>query len=750
MDANDLKMLVMGTAGPDLDPGFDYFLVKDNSQGGTAAAAALVHVGNGSNPAVTKLFLPKKYTLIINGGILYWQVPKPTARLLPLTRGTKVADVAGAGLDTGFDWYEVAYRLDDDVVYNKSYLTKNPTATPAKEFETEPHTLVLHADTLYWKTAIRVKATGIVCDPNPTFDWLHWETRVNAAEYQKNKVALAYGLYAVPLDQRAEVVAAYELPEILCQAFFPGMSVSEVQAISEQSCRWRGGKDKAGTVRATSLEELPAARTETVIHAPQMMILPYNYYANDESSYSIGTNLAAEIVPGPAFRLQKVWPLWESASRSSVSSLTPTLDEDLAKAQRLGEQWTYRSKTPPGKPEMPPEYKDKPFQMGKFTDCYSVKTGVRWLGKVAQGSGDPGGGKDVLESNALLASMRSDWVEHVEATVGTAPSLIVLRELLTVTYPNNYRGTRDGYQIRDLRPLDTKKIYFPPLSIPFGGQEFVDAYNTRHKGHELDFETFWREAYAKPLGKAKAELLLRYGMQLTTPNPQNFLLEFDATTLEPTGVVVIRDIGDAKIHSEVIQQIGMDQPVIQYELTNPERPGYLPAQTNNADRADDHARHDRLDQYPLDTRTHWHQYSTFKDKYGGKYLPNTMMTTVRWGRAHYEAYVDHLATRLEHPALRLPIFGKAAYDRLAVTTEIEPNLSKGEAAKKVLTEALLRVKGDHSAVTPALYETLISEKKFSESEIVYTEWVWEVHTDEVLHALLSKPEVLLKVKQKWV
>lgn len=58
--------------------------------------------------------------------------------------------------------------------------------------------------------------------------------------------------------------------------------------------------------------------------------MPYNFYANDLGTYSIGTYLDDEVKPGPAFRLKKFWPLWESASRSSVSVLEPTTPEDLA------------------------------------------------------------------------------------------------------------------------------------------------------------------------------------------------------------------------------------------------------------------------------------------------------------------------------------------------------------------------------------------------------------------------------------
>ncbi len=94
-----------------------------------------------------------------------------------------------------------------------------------------------------------------------------------------------------------------------------------------------------------------------------------------------------------------------------------------------------------------PSLKDKPFELATMGSAsFSVKTGVRYIGNRAQGSGDAGGGKDVLETNALLASMRSEWIETVDEKIPADPNLIMLRELLTVTYPNPSRGTRDGFQ----------------------------------------------------------------------------------------------------------------------------------------------------------------------------------------------------------------------------------------------------------------------------------------------------------------
>src|SRR5262249_5185490 len=272
-------------------------------------------------------------------------------------------------------------------------------------------------------------------DANPEFDWLTYETRINSAKFQKDKTPVAYGLFAVPLDHGAEVVAWEMLPDLLAGAFFPGMSLAEVQEVSKQTCRWRGAGGKPTGHGPNSPAEQTAARGQAVIHAPRMMVMPYNYYANDNQSHAIGTILESEVKPGPGFRLKKVWPLWETAPRASLACLEPTSEADLAQTGQLATNWEYRSKQTPTGADLPTSVKDKPFKLGspEFKDSYSVKTGVRWLGQTPQGSGDAGGGKDVLESNALLASMRSDWVEHGEKAKGRAPKLIVLTELVPVT-----------------------------------------------------------------------------------------------------------------------------------------------------------------------------------------------------------------------------------------------------------------------------------------------------------------------------
>src|SRR5258706_1816663 len=58
-------------------------------------------------------------------------------------------------------------------------------------------------------------------EPNPDFDWLIYETRLNARDYKKRKSAVGYGLFVLPLDEDVDIVASEKIPDILVEAFFP-------------------------------------------------------------------------------------------------------------------------------------------------------------------------------------------------------------------------------------------------------------------------------------------------------------------------------------------------------------------------------------------------------------------------------------------------------------------------------------------------------------------------------------------------
>jgi hypothetical protein len=123
-------------------------------------------------------------------------------------------------------------------------------------------------------------------------------------------------------------------------------------------------------------------------------------------------------------------------------------------------------------------------------------------------------------------------VRAVDARLGADPELIVLTEALGVTVP----GTDTGFLVRDLRALCDGSFYLPAFAIPFVGGAVAAL-------HGREFAAFWGAAYAEPVGRAKARLLARYGLQYQTPNPQNILVQLDRR-LCPTGAIVFRDLAD--------------------------------------------------------------------------------------------------------------------------------------------------------------------------------------------------------------
>jgi hypothetical protein len=129
-----------------------------------------------------------------------------------------------------------------------------------------------------------------------------------------------------------------------------------------------------------------------------------------------------------------------------------------------------------------------------------------------------------------------EWVKllaRVDALLGPDALVDVVKEALVVLVP----ASETCFLVRDLRTFQDGRYRLPALSIPWVGRQIAWR-------HGADFGSFWAEHYAEPVGRAKARLVVRAGLQFDTPNPQNLLVELDAA-LRPTGRVVIRDLGDA-------------------------------------------------------------------------------------------------------------------------------------------------------------------------------------------------------------
>ncbi|HXX48749.1 MAG TPA: hypothetical protein VEN47_11000 [Myxococcota bacterium] len=135
-------------------------------------------------------------------------------------------------------------------------------------------------------------------------------------------------------------------------------------------------------------------------------------------------------------------------------------------------------------------------------------------------------------------------VRAVDARLGPDPGLIVLCESLGV----RVRGSETGFLVRDLGPLRDGCFYLPAFSIPFVGRALAAL-------AQREFAAFWADAYAEPVGRAKARLLARYGLQYVTPNPQNILVQLDRA-LRPTGAIVFRDLADTDFVTDSARACG--------------------------------------------------------------------------------------------------------------------------------------------------------------------------------------------------
>jgi hypothetical protein len=131
-------------------------------------------------------------------------------------------------------------------------------------------------------------------------------------------------------------------------------------------------------------------------------------------------------------------------------------------------------------------------------------------------------------------------LDRADALLPPEPSLLVIREALVILVP----GSESAVVVRDLSPF-RKLYYLPGLSIPWVGHAIA-------RRHGSDFATYWAEHYAAPTGRAKAALFARTGLQQTTPNPQNLLVELDPR-LRPTGRIALRDIGDADCATNALE-----------------------------------------------------------------------------------------------------------------------------------------------------------------------------------------------------
>ena len=152
-----------------------------------------------------------------------------------------------------------------------------------------------------------------------------------------------------------------------------------------------------------------------------------------------------------------------------------------------------------------------------------------------------------LNDDINAAVRRSDLIDAMDQRLGADPDLLILRDVMSV----RDKESGNGYIVRDLSPLLDGHLYLPAFSIPFEGKNIAQKAGA-------DVLSYWGQHYVAAVAKAKAKLLLRYGLVMHTPNAQNFLIQM-TPELRPTGKIVVRDLGDSYHVPKILEAIGEPQ-----------------------------------------------------------------------------------------------------------------------------------------------------------------------------------------------
>jgi len=407
---------------------------------------------------------------------------------------------------------------------------------------------------------------------NPDADWLTFESCFNHPIYTKTNQQVQMGLFAIESHNvKVFVTRSMDGKTLakLCKAFFPQFTPGDLLKKACGECDWQKdlGLQKV-FVNLLSAEEVQASRDDNVLHLPTYAVLPYNYRDNIFGSITIGSKAKSE----QGFNLWKLpqkWPMWHTTSRSCVVDISEVAPwpEPLVP---ISNAWWYA------------EEGDQPLGSGSHLTterlgvCFSLKSGVEKVGSARMH-----GKKQTVGIDITYGGVQSDYIAVMNLIHhhrnNTDAHFRLMLEIFGIGERQNL-GYGDGVLVRDLSCLLPDKRYLPAISIPYIGIDPRLSCTRYGHVHEPDWQKHWGLHFAKRFGRAKAMLLMRYGLQMETPNCQNYLIELEASEggFLPTGCIVQRDLGDAQLIKTVFHaihlkmQVGLDDEWSPANFKNPD------------------------------------------------------------------------------------------------------------------------------------------------------------------------------------
>ncbi|MBF0366354.1 MAG: hypothetical protein HQK50_12335 [Oligoflexia bacterium] len=221
-----------------------------------------------------------------------------------------------------------------------------------------------------------------------------------------------------------------------------------------------------------------------------------------------------------------------------------------------------------------------------------------------------------------ISRVHSDHIEQVDQAL--ALKKLALREPFAALQAID----KNGVIVRDVTPL-TKNYYLPALSIPYAGRAIA-------KKHGERYDKFWGKHYAYALGRAKAQLLLRYGLQMFTPNAQNMLIKLDPETLMPQKII-FRDLADAYFVEPIAKHLPFSQEAIKKD-------------------------------YKLNPNTIQHELYPYWENSSWKFNEGEIALDdneiAEWGKQHYQGYLEEISQTLGIPMEKIELLKKTGESKL--------------------------------------------------------------------------------------
>ncbi|WP_434419264.1 hypothetical protein [Nannocystis pusilla] len=406
-----------------------------------------------------------------------------------------------------------------------------------------------------------------------TWDWLIWETEGNSdPKYQRGGKERQLGLYRLNYDRlrkddqtswrpghddgtlggglvKIAVLEQldYDQHKALLTTFLPCFSVKGGRPT--EPGEFVLGTKHVMLSRALSSDE----QKNSVDVQPPFIVMPFNYDDNSPASKAFGRDLQGPPAKGDARRLKATLPRWATASRSTITAFPPA-KVDLS--PHNDNKWELRPDQPDnqellqvmGDPTAKTLAQHQADGANAATKYYSVKTGVDYVATQNQGIN----GKDLLEANSIHAMSRSNIIAGVQKKRGAEAFEAGYQiEILSILLKAG--AGWDGIQVREVGDAGKDEVWFPALAIPSHGKAFAEAWEPK-----CDWVQFWTKNFALPAGRAKAEMLVYFGLQHMTSNAQNFLSAFERAGKRDARRVILRDIGDTILNTCVFDALTLD------------------------------------------------------------------------------------------------------------------------------------------------------------------------------------------------